>query len=341
MFRLRESGMPTWSRTLVKPLFAFGIAALLSNVAGLSAALAQTASCERYRAELASLNRSGASARVAEAGAQRYRVEIERLAGYYRSIGCDHGGLFFRPPAECGPIAGQIRTLQANYQSLLSQAADPSFLDERRRQLRAAVGKACDAATDTEIVQSAKPKGGGRLVCVRSCDGAYFPLDGQPKGSASPEAMCSALCPNAEMAVFHAPREGGIEEAVSNTGEPYMKLPNALRYRKAFDPSCACKKAGESWAKTLQKAETMIAHKKSDVLVTQALSDQMSNAMLRRPKAKRDKTDSPEVAATSGIRVIASDPETTGSIGTGAQSSPEQARKPRIIAPDIIPVPIP
>jgi len=73
------------------------------------------------------------------------------------------------------------------------------------------------------------------------------------------------------------PREGGIEEAVAQTGEPYMKLPNALRYRKAYDPSCSCKGPDERWQYALRKAEGMIEGKKSDVLVTEAVSQQMAN----------------------------------------------------------------
>jgi hypothetical protein len=307
---------------------------------GQSAALAQGAACERYKAELASLNRSGASSRLAEANAQRHSREIERLSGYYRAIGCDRGGFFFRPPAECGPIAGQIRALQASYQSLVSQAADPSAADERRRQLRAAINRACDAA-DPESLPAAKLKGDGRLVCVRSCDGGYFPLDSQPKNKDSVAALCSALCPNTEVTVFQAPREGGIEEAVSQTGEPYMKLPNALRYRKAYDPSCSCKKPDESWAHALRKAEGLIARKKSDVLVTEAISQQMTNAALRRPKAKRDKSESTLIEASTLRIPSPADPETTGSIALKAPSLPGQGRTIRVIAPDIIPVPVP
>jgi hypothetical protein len=84
---------------------------------GSAAAWAQASVCERYRAELTSLNPNGASS----ANAQRQRAEIERLAGYYRAIGCDRGGFpFFRPPAACGAIAGQIRVLQASYQVLFA-----------------------------------------------------------------------------------------------------------------------------------------------------------------------------------------------------------------------------
>jgi hypothetical protein len=331
--------MPTRSRHLWRSLLPLAICILLP-LAGRDTALAQASSCERYKGELASLNRSGASSRQAEANAQRHAREIERLAGYYRTIGCDRGGFFFRAPAECGPIAGQIRTLQASYQSLISQTADPSAVDERRRQLRAAINRACDAA-EPEALPTAKLQGNGRLVCVRSCDGGYFPLDSQPKGKESVAALCSALCPNTEVLVFHAPREGGIEEAVSQTGEPYMKLPNALRYRKTYDPSCSCKGPDESWAHTLRKAEALIERKKGDVLVTEALSEQMTNAALKRPKARRDRSEKPVMEASALRRSTLEGTETTGSTGTKTSPLPWQGRTIRVIAPDIIPVPVP
>ncbi len=332
--------MPPRLSRLWRSLLTLATGILLVPLAGQNTALAQAPACERYKAELASLNRSGASSRQAEANAQRHAREIERLSGYYRAIGCDRGGFFFTPPAECGPIAGQIRALQAGYQSLIRQTTDTSAVDERRRQLRAAIGRACDAA-EPESLPRAKLNGDGRLVCVRSCDGGYFPLDSEPKGKESVASLCSALCPNAEVMVFHAPREGGIEEAVSETGEPYMKLPNALRFRKAYDPSCSCKKSNESWAHALRKAETLIARKKSDVLVTEAISEQMTNAALRRPKAKRDKAEGTMIGVASAAPPPTSrDPETTGSVQ--APPSPAgQGRTIRVIAPDIIPVPVP
>jgi hypothetical protein len=113
--------------------------------------------------------------------------------------------------------------LQVSYQALLARAADPYAIEDRRRQLKAAVARACDALAAPEAIPSAKSKSSGRLVCVRSCDGGYFPLDGAPKDKEGMAALCSALCPNADVTVFRAPREGGIEEAVSESGEPYMK----------------------------------------------------------------------------------------------------------------------
>jgi hypothetical protein len=336
--------MPGLSKVLSSALPTLNRTVLLLSLAASSAALAQSPACDRYRAELASLDRSNASARSLESAAQRQRNEIERLAAYYRSIGCDQGGLFFRPPMECGPIADRIRGLQATYQSLASKAYDdPSAHDDRRRQLRAAINKACTASTDTDKLQEADSKtkfeGGGRLVCVRSCDGGYFPLEAQPKGKVSLSSMCSALCPNAEVTVFRTPADGNIEEAVSETGQPYMKLPNALRYRKTYDSSCGCKKAEDNWAGTLQKAEKMIERRKGDVLVTPQLSEQMFNAMLKRPKVKKEKAGEMEIAKRAQPTSSQNEPEVTGSTNTTAADS--ERGKPRVIAPDIIPVPKP
>lgn len=329
--------MPMWPRPVRKRILVAALALLALSLLKADPAWAQASACERYRAELASLNRSGASS----ATTQRQHAEIMRLAGYYRAIGCDRGGFFFRPPDACGPIAGQIRALQASYQALLAQAADPYAVEDRRRQLRAAVARACDALAAPEAILSAKSKSSGRLVCVRSCDGGYFPLDGPPKAKEDVAALCSALCPNAEVTVFQAPRAGGIEEAVSESGEPYMKLPNALRYRKAYDPSCSCKKPDESWAHALRKAESLIKRRKGDVLVTEVISQQMANAMLKRPKAKRDKAEGTAIGAATAQPITVPEPDATSSIGRNPAPPSGPGKAIRVIAPDIIPVSLP
>src|SRR5215203_2309127 len=112
---------------------ALRFASAVLALAALGSAASAQVSCERYRAELASLNRAGASIRTYEAAAQRQRNELARLIGYYRSIGCDQASfLFFQPPAECGGIAQRIRALQANATELAQQAtADPSAVEAR------------------------------------------------------------------------------------------------------------------------------------------------------------------------------------------------------------------
>ena len=112
--------------------------------------------------------------------------------------------------------------------------------------------------------------------------------------------------------VFQLPREGGIEQSVSETGEPYMKLASALRYRTAYDPSCSCKKPDEGWAQALGKAEGLIKRRKGDVLVTEAISRQMANATLRRPKARRDRAEGATVGASTARPIAVPEPDASG-----------------------------
>jgi hypothetical protein len=78
-----------------------------------------------------------------------------------------------------------------------------------------------------------------RAVCVRLCDGFYFPLD-TPTAYAA-DAACASLCPDAPTASYTLP--GGsdrIDDAVSTSGERYRALPVRLRYRATRDKTCIC-----------------------------------------------------------------------------------------------------
>ena len=85
--------------------------------------------------------------------------------------------------------------------------------------------------------------GSRRPVCVRLCDGFFFPAS-EPVGAsdaAAEEAACSGLCPDAPMAVFYQPSGSDkIEDAFSAAGQRYTDLPIALRYRSTQDNTCSC-----------------------------------------------------------------------------------------------------
>jgi hypothetical protein len=82
-----------------------------------------------------------------------------------------------------------------------------------------------------------------RSVCVRLCDGFFFPV-AQVSGASdleSHEAACQGLCPDAPTALYIEPSGSDkIEDAVSTTGAPYTALPVALRSRKTLDNTCSC-----------------------------------------------------------------------------------------------------
>ena len=82
-----------------------------------------------------------------------------------------------------------------------------------------------------------------RPVCVRLCDGFFFPASVPAGGynAASEEAACVGLCPDAPIALYYQPSGSDrIEDAFSATGQRYDALPIALRYRSTQDNTCSC-----------------------------------------------------------------------------------------------------
>jgi Protein of unknown function (DUF2865) len=83
----------------------------------------------------------------------------------------------------------------------------------------------------------------GRSVCVRLCDGFFFPVAPVSSSAdlAGHEATCEDTCPDAPTALYIQPSGSDkIEDAVSTSGAPYTALPVALRSRTTLDNTCAC-----------------------------------------------------------------------------------------------------
>ncbi len=97
----------------------------------------------------------------------------------------------------------------------------------------------------TPIYRSIDPNGRYRSVCVRLCDGFFYPIHYSTYGSliAQDAQQCQASCAApAELYVYRNPGQE-IEHAVSLTGSAYMDLPVALRFRKEYVKGCSCKQA--------------------------------------------------------------------------------------------------
>jgi Protein of unknown function (DUF2865) len=77
--------------------------------------------------------------------------------------------------------------------------------------------------------------GGAQAYCVRTCDGRYFPIavsDNQSRG-----ASCNSFCPASETKLVYG---SNIDDAATESGEPYSELPNAFRYRNEIVAGCTC-----------------------------------------------------------------------------------------------------
>ena len=95
------------------------------------------------------------------------------------------------------------------------------------------------------------PRGGiYRTLCVRLCDGFYFPISDATTqdGFARDADMCNASC-SADARLFYYPSIGGdVDSMVDLTGMAYSALPNAFRYRKTLVEGCRCRP--QPWSQT-------------------------------------------------------------------------------------------
>jgi hypothetical protein len=82
-----------------------------------------------------------------------------------------------------------------------------------------------------------------RTLCVRLCDGYYFPISpATPQSRFARDAdACSASCGSEARLFYHPSIAGNVENMVDLTGLAYSALPNAFKYRQALVPGCACR----------------------------------------------------------------------------------------------------
>ena len=90
--------------------------------------------------------------------------------------------------------------------------------------------------------------GGGtyRTLCVRACDGYYFPIsDKVTRAKFNTDSIaCLQRCTGGEARLFvHRNPGQKISSAVDLQGNRYVELDNAFRYRKELVEGCVCKPA--------------------------------------------------------------------------------------------------
>lgn len=80
-----------------------------------------------------------------------------------------------------------------------------------------------------------------RTVCVRLCDGYYWPISFATTRSSFERdaAKCEASCGGAKLYVYRNPGEEA-DDMVDLRGQPYKRLTTAFLYRTQYDAQCKC-----------------------------------------------------------------------------------------------------
>ncbi len=247
----------------------------------------------------------------------KQQADLDHAVAQGHKSGCEGQGffaLFSALSPQCGPITSQIQQLRGNLDRSMSDLQQlQSGNSDQDGQHRALIGQLaqnnCGAQYASAAAQSGprgffdalfgngtvvNPNGDGapsgtyHTVCVRTCDGYYFPISYStvPSRFADDERTCQRLCPASEAALYSFRNPGeDMEQAISISGQAYTALPNAFRYRKEVTAGCSCRRPGQSWADALKNADDLTTLESGDIIVT----DEKAKALSQAPAAKLPK----------------------------------------------------
>src|ERR1700726_2401979 len=224
--------------------------------------------CPRLEAQLATIDRGGGDPakddqiRRYQDAATKQQGELDRVTSQAKRMGCDSSGffsLFSGQSAQCGPVNTQIQQMRANLEQITTSlerlraggigGADRD--NQRRSVLTALAQNNCgpqyanaargpgnflenlfgnnNSNPNAPSTDFGPQSGTFRTVCVRTCDGAYFPISFATVPARFPddEKTCKALCPAAEASLYAYRNPGeDMSSAVSINGQPYSSSPN-------------------------------------------------------------------------------------------------------------------
>ncbi len=326
--------------------------------------------CPRLEAQLASIDRGGGDPakdeqiRRYQDAAAKQQGELDRVTSQAKRMGCDSSGffsLFNGQSAQCGPVNTQIQQMRANLEQITTSlerlrtgGIGGADRDNQRRSVLTALaqnncgpqyanaargpGNFLESLFGNNNNNPVAPPGADlgaqsgtyRTVCVRSCDGAYFPISFATVPGRFPddEKTCRALCPAAEATLYSYRNPGeDMNQAVSINGQSYSSSPNAFRYRQEFNPSCACKAAGQTWSDALKSIDDKAeAEQQGDIIVTEESAKKMA-----RPLTKGAATKKGAAATTATAPAPEASPAAVDSTAAAPDNKPIRSVGPTFI----------
>lgn len=188
-----------------------------------------------------------------------------------------------------------------------------------------------------------------RTLCVRTCDGYFFPVAyATPADELDRDvAACRAQCPGTEVELYlHRTPEEEADRMVSLSGVPYTALPTAFRYRQADfqrPQSCGCG-APKSFAII---AGDHAAPGDPAAAIDPAAAATPETALVPLPRPRPDPAADPESLANRDggldraailaiVEASSPDPAPTASTGPLASSGD---RRIRVVGPAFLPDP--
>ena len=244
--------------------------------------------CARLEAQLATIDRGtidparADQIRRLEDVRNKQQADVDRMSAQASRLGCQGGGffsLFTGQNPQCTPLNQQLQQARASLEKILADldrlqgGGEGAREAQRGAVINALAQNNCGPQYAAAANQqrgfldnlfgsrpgnnsgpySSIPSGTYRTICVRMCDGYYFPISyaTTPDHFAEDAQTCQQTCPGTEAVLMSNPTGADVNQATASNGAPYTSLPNAFKYRTALVPACGCRKPGQSWAQAL------------------------------------------------------------------------------------------
>ena len=189
------------------------------------------------------------------------------------------------------------------------------------------------ASARIAIEPRASRGGNYRTLCVRSCDGFFFPVSSSASASdfARDERTCQMMCPGTQTELyFHSAQGQESEDMISaRTQEPYAEMPNAFVYRNAsasMSKACGCNM--RAFYKEMQRREALLnGESGEDAPVTTWV----------RPFERPDPGEDPETILDTEMRLTSEDVAAVLAASTTERPLTDDRRDVRTVGPRFLP----
>lgn len=139
------------------------------------------------------------------------------------------------PPLQAAPQARAIppASMSAAYQALRKASQPQSGWEQAERAPASGKGSG---------------EGGYRTVCVRICDGYFWPISANVSKSRfyRDADICRSSCGSETKLFYQSASSPNAKSMIDLQGRPYSRMQTAFVYRKSLVQGCACK--GEPWS---------------------------------------------------------------------------------------------
>jgi hypothetical protein len=239
------------------------------------AAFAQADSCKALQRQIRSYERNSdfRDGRENDQAAKNALSSIKKWESEFVRGGCQKvvnaGGRLDR---NCRAVARKIKRERSDYTNAVSKVKKGSQVAAAREAaLQQYARFGCSSSSSGSVTRiDATPErktlferlfGGGddrindddiydfsvttyRTVCVRSCDGYYWPVSfSTARDNINNDAgICQAQATTTDLSLYYYDNSGGSpEDMVDINGRRYADSPNAFKYRREFDATCNAK----------------------------------------------------------------------------------------------------